>query len=94
VGFINVEELKEQFIGAPVEIQITDQEGGEQAPIVKKMVKKIQPCPDRTHLRFYFDERNFLAVPFSSHVSESDGQWSAIDSNSGLTYTIKKVQVF
>jgi hypothetical protein len=93
VELINLEEMK-RFVGVPVEIAIQDTEGGDQAPAVKKTVKKIQFCPDGTHFRFYFDDFYFLAVPLNSRVSQSEGQWSAFDSESGLTYTVKKVQVF
>ena len=90
---IKLEDLN-QFVGVPVEIAIQDSEGGDQAPSVKKMVKKVQFCPDGTHFRFYFDDFYFLAVPLKSKVSQSDSQLSAFDSESGLTYTVKKVQVF
>ncbi|MFL6517361.1 MAG: hypothetical protein ACJ8GL_04720 [Bacillus sp. (in: firmicutes)] len=90
---IKLEEVN-RFVGAPVEIAIQDSDGGDQAPAVKKRVKKVQLCPDGTHIRFYFDDFYFLAVPISCRVSQMDGQWSAFDSESGLTYTVKKVQVF
>lgn len=83
-----------RFVGIPVEIAIQDAEGGDQAPAVKKVVKKVQFCPDGTHIRFYFDHFYFLAVPISAQVRESEEQWTAFDSESGLTYTVKKVQVF
>ncbi|MFF2448402.1 hypothetical protein ACFVSW_15000 [Neobacillus sp. NPDC058068] len=87
-------EAVNRFVGGPVEIVIHDAEGGDQVPAVRKTVKKVQLCPDSTHIRFYFDDIYFLAVPLASHVTESEGQWSATDPESGLTYTFKKVQVF
>ncbi|MFJ5716156.1 hypothetical protein [Neobacillus sp. NPDC093127] len=90
---IKLEDVK-RFVGVPVEIIIHDEDGGDQAPAVKKTVKKVQLCPDNTHIRFYFDDFYFLAVPLYSRVSESDEHWSAFDPESGLTYTVKKVQVF
>ncbi len=90
---INLENVK-RFVEIPVEISIQDQEGGDQAPSVKKTIKKVEYCPDGTHIRFYFDNVYFLAVPLTSIVTESEEQWSALDQDSGLTYTIKKVQVF
>jgi hypothetical protein len=54
----------------------------------------VQYCPDGTHIRYYFDDIYFLAVPLTSEVSQSENQWSAFDQESGLTYTVKKVQVF
>ena len=61
---INIDELQ-RFVGATVEIAIEDKEGGDQAPVVKKTIKKIQFCPDQTHVRFYFDTIYFFAVPLS-----------------------------
>lgn len=87
---INVDELQ-RFVGATVEIAIQDEQGGDQAPTVKKAIKKIQNCPDRTHVRFYFDSIYFLAVPLNSKVIQSEDLFSASDLESGLTYTFKKV---
>ena len=89
---IKLDELM-RFVGAPVEINIQDSEGGDQAPSVKKTVKKVQHCPDGTHIRFYFDDYYFLAVPLASEVSQTETKWSAFDAVSGLHYTLKKVQV-
>ncbi|GHI00235.1 hypothetical protein [Neobacillus kokaensis] len=90
---ISLDDVKRFAEGAKVEIFIHDQEGSDQAPAVKKTIKKVQLCPDSTHLRFYFDDFYFLAVPLASDVSWSNEQWAAFDSESGLTYTFKKVQV-
>ncbi|MEH6991311.1 hypothetical protein V7075_01205 [Neobacillus drentensis] len=87
---INVDELQ-RFVGATMEIAIEDKEGGDQAPVVKKMIKKIQTCPDHTHVRFYFDTISFLAVPLNSKVNQSKARFSASDQVSGLTYTFQKV---
>lgn len=90
---IKLDDVK-RFVGVPLEVIIHDQEGRDQAPAVKKTVKTVQICPDGTHMRFYFDDVYFLAVPLESRVSQSEDQWSAFDSKSKLTYTVKKVQVF
>lgn len=87
-------ESVQPYVGVPVEIIIRDQEGGDQAPTVKKTVKKAQLCPDGTHLRLYFDDYYFLVVPLKSTFTTTDTEWSAFDSESGLQYTVKKVQVF
>lgn len=89
---INIGELQ-RFVRVPVEIVIRDEQVRDQAPAVKKTVKKVQLCPDGTHIRFYFDDFYFLAVPLTSVVSQSEEQWSAFDSKSGLHYTVKKIQV-
>lgn len=93
MGAINFEDVKERFTGAKVEIAILDKEGGDQAPTVQKNIQKVQLCPDGTHIRLYFDHMYFLAVPLTSEVDVDNGNWSAHDSESGLTYTVKKVQV-
>jgi len=82
------------FTGRLVEIVIHDEQGGDQAASVKKTIKKVQYCPDKTHIRFYFDDFYFLAIPLISKVNLSEEFLSAFDQVSGLTYTLKKLQVF
>ncbi|PLS05754.1 hypothetical protein [Neobacillus cucumis] len=90
---INIEDVK-RFTGLPVEIFIQDEQGGDRGASVKKTIKKVQYCPDKTHIRFYIDDFYFFAVPAKSKVNWSDEVWSAFDADSGLTYNVKKVQVF
>ncbi|MFP7299169.1 hypothetical protein [Neobacillus niacini] len=87
---INPEELR-RFVGTSVEVSVNDQHGGDQAPAIKKKIEKIEYCPDRTHLRFYFDSFTFIAVPLTSDLAQSETQFSAADTESGLTYRIRKV---
>ncbi|WP_342429832.1 hypothetical protein [Neobacillus sp. FSL H8-0543] len=89
---ISIDELQ-RFVGESVEVIIQDAQVKDQAPILQKKVKKVQNCPDGTHIRFYFDNFYFLAVPLASNVSQTATAFSASDPKSGLTYTIKKVQV-
>lgn len=89
---INLDKLK-IFTGTSAEISIYDEQGSDQAPSIKKTIKKIQLCPDQTHIRFYFDDFYFIAVPMASTISETDTEWSAFDQESGLHYTIKRIQV-
>jgi len=93
VELINLADV-EQFTGASVDIIIQDGQGRDHAAAVRKTIKTVQFCPDHTHIRFYFDHFYFLAVPLTSIVNQSDDVWSAYDADSGLTYTIKKIQVF
>jgi hypothetical protein len=90
VEHINIDELQ-RFVGETMEIAIEDDAGGDQAPMIKKTIKKIQLCPDHTHARFYFDSMNFLAVPLISNVTQSEFMFKACDLESGLTYTFQKV---
>ncbi|MEH7107601.1 MULTISPECIES: hypothetical protein [Bacillaceae] len=90
MGHINLEDVK-RFAGESVELSILDLDGGDQAPTIQKTIKKVQLCPDQTHVRFYFDDIYFLAVPLVSEVTETVEKWAASDKESGLTYVIKKV---
>ncbi|SDM58329.1 hypothetical protein [Bacillus sp. OK048] len=87
---INLLDL-EHFIGATVEMAIKDVKGGDQAPVLQKKIKKIQYCPDGTHIRFYFDAIYFLAVPLNSEILQTEASFSALDHISGLIYTFKKI---
>jgi hypothetical protein len=87
---INIDDLQ-HFVGVTVEMAIQDEQGGDQAPAVKKRIKKIQYCPDHTHIRFYFDDIYFLAVPLASQIHHSEASFSASDTISGLIYTFNKV---
>jgi hypothetical protein len=80
----------EPFLGEKIEVAIHDAETDTQPPWVEKQIKKLELCPDRTHLRIYFDTYYFFAVPLTSSVSLSDMNWSAYDLESGLYYLIRK----
>ncbi|WP_232284482.1 hypothetical protein [Bacillus timonensis] len=80
----------ESFILGNVEVSILDEEGEDRAPFVKKEIVKTELCPDRTHLRIYFNRHQFFAVPLSAEVAISDDIWSAYDKQAGLTYVVKK----
>lgn len=88
---IKLDALK-PFVSMPVEVAILDTQGGEQASFVPKVVKKLELCPDQTHLRIYFDHFKFFAIPIESEVIQNDKEWSAIDANSELQYIIRKVR--
>ena len=89
MGAIKPEEL-DRFLHIPVRIGIQDLEGEERAPFIEQTIFKVGVCPDGTHLRIFFNERNFLAVPLHAEVAKSDNEWSACDIHSGLNYTIRK----
>lgn len=90
MGHINFEHLQE-FIKSPVEVSIQDEEGEERAPFVRKEIRKIELCPDQTHLRIYFDQRKFFAIPLESKVELVGSIWTATDMCNKLTYVIRKV---
>jgi hypothetical protein len=80
----------ERFLGDKIEVAIHDAETDTQPPWVEKQIKKLELCPDGTHLRIYFDTFYFFAVPLNSSVSQSDYDWSAYDQEGGLFYLIQK----
>jgi hypothetical protein len=88
VELINLDELR-RFAGASVEITVHDQQGGDQAPAINKKIERIEYCPDGTHIRFYFDKYNFIAVPLASDIAQSETLFSAYDTECGLTYTVR-----
>ncbi|MEH7523006.1 hypothetical protein V7149_06915 [Bacillus sp. JJ1503] len=83
-------ETLDSFVRKTVKVAILDQENGDQAPFVEKMIEKTGLCPDGTHLRIYFDDRYFFAVPLTAKVVLNDGEWSALDEQSGLNYVIRR----
>lgn len=80
----------ERFIGERIEVAIHDAKTNMQPPWVEKKIKKLELCPDETHLRIYFDTFYFFAVPLTSSISQSEMDWSAYDDDSGLYYLIRK----
>ena len=80
----------DSFVNQKVKVAILDQEQGDQAPFVEKTIAKTGLCPDGTHLRIYFDDRYFFAVPLTANVVLNDSEWSALDEHSGLNYVIRR----
>jgi hypothetical protein len=89
VGQIKIEDLN-IFLFHPVEVAILDEKGEKIAPFVRKTIQKITLCPDQTHVRIYFDDFNFFAVPMDSHFQMNGEEWSAYDAKSELRYIIRK----
>ncbi|WP_077213390.1 hypothetical protein [Bacillus dakarensis] len=89
---INLQRLSEFIASAAVEVAIQDEEGDDRAPFIRKEVTKVELCPDHTHVRIYFDQQKFFAVPLGSTVLFEDKQWSAYDQLSNLTYIIRRVE--
>ncbi|WP_211202337.1 hypothetical protein [Salicibibacter cibarius] len=73
----------------PVWVCIRDEHNREGAPWVMKTMEQISFCPDHTHLRFYFQDGTFLAVPLASTVQQTGKEWCARDRETGLSYLIK-----
>ncbi|MFD2445122.1 hypothetical protein ACFSO7_14225 [Bacillus sp. CGMCC 1.16607] len=84
----------ERFLNEKIEVAIHDVETNVQPPWVEKKIKKVEMCPDRTHLRIYFDTFYFFAIPLNSNISQSELNWSAYDDASGLYYLIRKKRPF
>jgi hypothetical protein len=92
-GVAAVELIKDldSFLGERIEVAIHDAETNTQPPWIEKKIKKLELCPDGTHLRIYFDTFYFFAVPLTSSISQTDKDWTAYDSDSGLFYLIRKI---
>ncbi|WP_313799718.1 hypothetical protein [Cytobacillus sp.] len=88
MGPTEIEKI-ESFIFHRAEVAILDQPGEDQAPFVKKTITKTGLCPDKTHLRIYFDDKYFFAVPLKADVRMSENVWSAYDHETGLNYVIR-----
>ncbi|NRG44132.1 hypothetical protein HRF87_05070 [Bacillus sp. CRN 9] len=78
------------FVLQKTKISIRDEAGDEQAPFISKIITKVDLCPDSTHIRIYFDQIHFLAVPLTSNITTGDNWWTAFDENSGLQYVLRK----
>ncbi|WP_245807674.1 hypothetical protein [Halobacillus massiliensis] len=88
MGPINIEDLK-PYISTPVQVCIHGDQGEEMAPWVKKRIKKLALCPDKTHIRIYFDDFYFFAAPLTSRVKQTENEWSAYDQEAGLYFVIR-----
>lgn len=80
------------FISVPVEVAIQDEEVTDNPLFVSKQIKSIGLCPDRTHLRIFFEKQTFFAIPLTSTVSFSADEWMAVDSQNHLKYVIRRVR--
>ncbi|MBB6454029.1 hypothetical protein HNQ94_002480 [Salirhabdus euzebyi] len=85
---VNKEDLK-QFISSSVQICIHGKEGEDMAPWVKRNIKDVTLCPDKTHVRIYFDKHFFFAVPLTSTVWKKENEWVAYDKETELYYAIR-----
>lgn len=85
---IELESLK-NFAFGPISVAIIDKQG-EKAPFVQKQVKKIELCPDKTHIRIYFDSHFFIAIPLNSQLTKTHNEWSAYDEMAELYYVIQR----
>lgn len=89
MAHINIEELT-QYMARPVEVAIQGEPGEEEAPWIGKTIQKAGLCPDGTHVRLYFDDVRFVAVPLTSAVTKTENKWTAYDEEARLYYIIKK----
>lgn len=85
---INIEDV-ESFISKDVGVTIYDSTWTDQSPLKTQKVHKVELCPSETHVRIFFDEKRFFAIPRTSHVEKTNTTWTATDEESGLHYVIK-----
>lgn len=86
---ISIEEL-EPFMSVPVRVAIQGEQGEEQAPWMDKTIKKARLCPHGTHVRLYFDDFYFFAIPVTTTVTKTESKWTAYDEQAGIYYIIKE----
>lgn len=89
MGQISIDELQ-PFISQNVGVTIYDETWSDQSPFRSEKVEKVELCPSSTHLRIYFNQLHFFAIPLTSQVTLTDSKWMAVDEKSGLHYVIKK----
>lgn len=77
------------YVSVPVELAIYEKEVRDISWMAQR-IRRVKPCPDCTHLRLYFDDFHFLAVPFNSVVSFTKDTWTTFDADSLLYYGIRK----
>ncbi|MDF9761930.1 MULTISPECIES: hypothetical protein [Peribacillus] len=86
---IKIEDIQ-PLVSEKASVAILDDGGQDKASFVTKTIVKVELCPDITHLRIYFDDINFFAVPLKSILTKSVNEWVAFDENSGLQYIIRR----
>jgi hypothetical protein len=92
VEHVKIDDLQ-SYLFEKVQVAILDKDGEDQAPFVTKTIQKLQLCPDNTHLRIYFDQYAFFAIPLTATVTRNEFDWSAYDGQSGLQYVVRKERV-
>jgi hypothetical protein len=81
----------EELVNSPIEVHIFGEKDEDHPPAVKKSLKKLELCPDKTHLRIYFDDFYFIAVPVECNIcSTQDDSVIIHDETTNLHYKIKK----
>lgn len=93
-GAIHVEHINldglQSLVSEKARVAILDDDGQDKAPFVTKTIDKVGICPDKTHLRIYFDHLNFFAVPLTCNMARNKNEWSAFDAKTGLQYVIRR----
>lgn len=92
IAVINIGLLEQRYLGRTVEVAIQDEEGQDLAPFIRKEITKIGLCPDQTHLRIYFEEQKFFAIPLHAEVIMDSDEWTATDLQGNLKYMIRRVR--
>lgn len=88
VSHINIKDV-EPFISESVGVSIYDETWTDQSPLRSEKIEKVELCPNNTHLRIYFNQKNFFAIPRTANVSITESSWVAFDKDSGLHYVLK-----
>lgn len=78
------------FARENVGVTIYDETWTAQSPLRSEKISHVSYCPNETHLRIYFNERNFFAIPREAKVTTRDNKWTAYDEVSRLHYVIER----
>jgi hypothetical protein len=82
-----IDRLIEKLIQISI-IDMADHPETEKTPVIRKVLNRVQACPDNTHVRLFFDQTSFLAIPFSCKSICNDSEFHAFDLEAGLHYHI------
>jgi hypothetical protein len=69
-----IDRLIEKLIQISI-IDMADHAETEKAPVIRKVLNRVQACPDNTHVRLFFDQTSFLASQFVVIVSSMPSTW-------------------
>jgi len=89
VALLTVEDLT-PFITEDVGVTIYDETWTTQSPLREEKISHVTLCPNQTHLRIYFNEMNFFAIPREAKMTTTKNTWTAYDEQSRLHYVIER----
>lgn len=89
MALLAIEDVK-SLIRENVGVTIYDESWTAQSPLREEKIHHVSLCPNKSHLRIYFNERNFFAIPREAKVKTRDNKWIAYDEKSRLHFVIER----